>query len=46
MHRVFQVSQGTQEKSERAIALLSSEKDQLQALPRGCSPADWEGEPH
>lgn len=44
MYKVFQVSQGTQDKIEKAVILLSPEKTQRQA-PQGASPAGREEGP-
>lgn len=46
MCEVVQVSQDTQKKSEKAVALLPPKKAGLQGLPGGGSLAGWEGEAH
>lgn len=46
MCEVVQVSQDTQKKSAKAVALLTSRESPVVGTARGSSPAGWEGEAH
>lgn len=45
MYKVFQISQGTQEEREKAVAVLSPEKTAAVAAEAIDSPVGWEGGP-